>query len=432
MQQKNILIVAPYPIANPLHGGQKRADAIFKFYKTITAEVKFVGVFHRGQYPDWGKDDILLGQPDLIKKIDENPYASELISGKAIDNDIHVRSHFAKLLMEFQPDIIHIEQPYPYLGLEPLLLELGMSPKIVLGSQNIEYVMKQRIYEGLEIAPEIRDPLVAQTKQLEEKFSKKADLIIAVNEQDAADHKKMGAKKCVVVPNGIDSKVASKAASGYWDKIKKEKSISKIVTFVGSGHPPNWVGFLGMIGADLSFIPKDCKIFIVGGVADYFEKEFEDKEKYSSFWSGAEIAGKIDDDKLAGLLEVSDVVLLPISIGGGSNLKTAEAILSGKKIVATPYAFHGFEKFRNLPNIFVADNKDDFREALTEALNAEYQAPTDAEKKLSEKVQWKYCLEPLRIVLGIRDTPYARLTKAFSHRKHALVIWTKRALSKLR
>ncbi|EDK72673.1 hypothetical protein TM7_0174 [candidate division TM7 genomosp. GTL1] len=162
---RKILIVAPYPIINPQHGGQKRAKAIFEYYKTIFTDVKFVGVFHRGHYPDYAETDMPLGDINLIRKIDAHRHETELIVGKAIDNDIHVRSHMAKLLMEFQPDVVQVEQIFPYLGLDPLIKELGLHPKLVLSSQNIEYRMKEEIYRNLDFPKEQSRPLIEKTKK---------------------------------------------------------------------------------------------------------------------------------------------------------------------------------------------------------------------------------------------------------------------------
>jgi hypothetical protein len=406
MINKKLLIVAPYPIAKPIHGGQKRAKAIFEFYKTIFTEVRYIGVFHRGQYPDWGKDDILLGQADLIKKIDENPHASELVSGKAIDNDIHVRSFMAKFLMDKRPDLIHIEQPYPYLGLKPLLAELTMEPKLIFGSQNTEYTMKDSIFKGLKLDKRLRESLVLSIKQLEQDLSRSADLVIAVNDRDAKVHKEMGASNCLVVPNGIEKRRPTEDALKHWEQYKSNKKIKNVITFVSGGHPPNWQGFLDTVGTDTSFIPKNSKILIAGGVSDYFKNEFSDRNKFSKFWLGVEPIGAISEDRLGALLSTSDVVLLPIKSGGGSNLKTAEAILSRKKIVATKYAIRGFEPYKDLPNIYVADSNQEYNRLIIKTLNTPYTQPSAKEVKLSERVQWKYCLEPLR--RAVEDLVYAK------------------------
>lgn len=204
MINKKILIVSSYPIKNPVYGGQKRANATFEFYKTIFSEVKFVAVFQKDFYQDYGADDIYCQQLDIVEKIFKMPYASDLISGKAIKNDVYVRSRMANLLREYKPDIIQIEQIYPYLGLEPLLRELNLTPKIILSSHNIESRMKVEIYKSLKLPTRTRATLSRQIEQLESKISRDADLTIAISAANARAHKSMGAKRCIVIPNGPD------------------------------------------------------------------------------------------------------------------------------------------------------------------------------------------------------------------------------------
>src|SRR5436189_111416 len=97
MNNNKILLLSTYPIKNPKHGGQKRTSAIVEAYKK-----KFTSV----------------------------------------------KQQMTILLKSFTPDIIHIEQPFPYLGLQPLLEELNLKPKLVFGSQNIEAPMKREILES--------------------------------------------------------------------------------------------------------------------------------------------------------------------------------------------------------------------------------------------------------------------------------------------
>ncbi|HRJ05925.1 MAG TPA: glycosyltransferase [Candidatus Saccharibacteria bacterium] len=393
--QKKILVIGPYPILRPQHGGQKRAAALVEFYGNVFSSVKYTSVFHRGQYPEWGEDDAPLGEITIINQIDAAPYASELLSGSAIDKDIHVRSFLSKLLTEFKPDIIHIEQPFAYLGLKTLLKELGLSPKLIFGSQNVEYVLKERIFKELQVPNEVAAKLVAQTKQLEENLSKEADLVIAVNEEDASTHREMGARECYVIPNGINKDVPLQKDVRFWKSYMKKVGVEKVIIFVGSGHPPNWEGFLKLVGTDTTFMPPGSKIFVVGGVAAYFDRAFSSKDKYKNFWSRLETLGGLSEERLTALLSICDIVLLPILTLRGSNLKTAEAIASQKKIVSTSHAFKGFEKYKDLPNLFVADEPTAFRDNIVRALNAAYEAPSLGDAELSRGVLWESCLRPL-------------------------------------
>jgi hypothetical protein len=395
MIKKKILIVAPYPITIPQHGGQKRTKALVEHYQTLFEHVRFVGVFHRGHYPQFGVEDMPVAQPDIIKKLTtDQHHASELITGEAINNDVHVRSPMAKLLTEFRPDVIHIEQPYPFIGLAPLLNELNMHPQLIYGSQNIEHRMKKAIYKNIGMSGASAKKLAKKIEDLESTFSKQADLVIAVSPADAQVHKQMGARRVIIAPNGIAKSVAKEQEIQYWQEFKKEKKINQVVAFIGSGHPPNWQGYIQMMGADSSFLPKDVNVLMAGGVSEYFRATYKGNN-FAKFWSKAVPLGFLTEEKLVGLLEVSDVILLPIVSGGGSNLKSAEAILSGKKIVATSYAFRGFDRYRNLENIYISDNPDEFRQLIVNALRLPNHARSVEQTALAEQVQWGYCLQPI-------------------------------------
>lgn len=394
LHNKKVLVMGLYPITTPQHGGQKRAKAIFNLYRTLSKDIRYVGIYHRALYSNQGSHDILLGDIEVIKKIDENPHSSEMIMGSSADKDIHVRSHLAKLLIEYQPHIIHIEQPYLYAGIRPLLKELDIKPIIIYGSQNIEFKMKQSIHEKLGIVQSVSKPMIKEIKKLEYGFSKEADLVLAVSKQDAVIHRQMGARRVVIVPNGIEKKNPTKGSIEFWKRYKKEKSIKNLVSFIASGHPPNWIGFESMLGGDIDLISKESALVIAGGVSEYFRDKYPE---HSNFWRYVSTVGRLSEDRLSGLLYESSIFLLPITSGGGSNLKTAEAILSGKKVVGTSFAFRGFEKYKELPNIYITDKPEEFKKLLVLAINTPLRVRNAEEIKLAESVQWKYCLRPLAI-----------------------------------
>lgn len=401
MINKKILIVASYPVVNPRHGGQKRAKAIYDLYKRIFQNVKFVAVYHRVSYEQHGDDDLLVAHADILKEIEETPSMIDMISGKSIDKDIHVRSPMAKLLIEYKPEIIQVEQPYCYLGLKPLLKELNLRPKLILSSHNIEFRMKEEIYKGLNLSKHISQPIVQQIKELETVFSRDADLVIAVSEEDAKEHYKMGAKRCVIAPNGIERMHVSESTNLKWQNFNKRNGVEHSLVFVGSAHPPNWMGFLEVLGEDLSFLPEGSKILLVGGVSEYFSDAhtFSSSKAKKQFNKNTLFLGKLSDDDLAGVIAKSEIILLPITGGGGSNLKTAEAILSGRKIVGTNYAFRSFENYSGLPNVYIAKNQRKFRGNILKALSSKVKPMTYEQKTLVQRVQWKHTLSTLEPAL---------------------------------
>jgi hypothetical protein len=68
----------------------------------------------------------------------------------------------------------------------------------------------------------------------------------------------------------------------------------------------------------------------------------------------------VSDDDLAAIRELAHTIVLPIAYGGGSNLKTAEAIGSGAFVVGNPSAYRDFEEYLIYPQVLMATSDDEF------------------------------------------------------------------------
>jgi hypothetical protein len=402
MVHKKILLLSTYPIKNPQHGGQKRTRAIYEAYKDNFAEVRHSAVFFRGFYADYDEDDIpLSGMGEQL--VMQSPLTGDIVCGEAIHKDPVVKKKMTKLILELKPDIIHIEQPFPYLGLRPLLRELNVKPKLVFGSQNIEAPMKREILESANVPAKEVDNAVRIISELDHELTKASDLVVACTEFDLNEHTKMGAKKVVLAPNGIAPITTGKNARRHWQSRFKRLGVKRTVLFVGSAHPPNWTGFLQMVGKGLGFVPADTRIVIAGSISDYFEREIKSETpdiEDATFWLRAFSAGRLSEERLGALIEQCDIMLLPITEGGGSNLKTAEAILADKKVIATSHALRSFEWFKDFPNVWVADSRRDFQKSIREALEAPLRGRTAEQTRLARQVQRDNCLAEMVKAVG--------------------------------
>ena len=397
MTSKKILIVGTYPIRMPQHGGQKRTEAIYLAYQKHFKKVKYCAVFHRGFYKKYSTDDIPLSLHGE-QLVQASPLTGDIVCGEAIYNDNTVRKKFVKLLRTFQPDIIHIEQPFPYIGLEPLLRDLGLTPKLIFGSQNIEAPMKREILEGAHVPEQNIESAVKIIENVEATLTLHSDLVVACTTEDLEVYSQAKARKLVLAPNGISDIKIDRASLQYWQKVFDKAGIVRKVLFVGSAHPPNWTGFLDMVGKGLGFIPHDTRLVLAGSICDYFEREISEESpniEDATFWLRAYSAGRLSEARLGALIEQSDVMLLPITEGGGSNLKTAEAILANKKVVTTSHALRSFEWFKDFPNVWVADTKQKFQTSITAALKTSFINRTHEQEKQVQKVKWESCLADL-------------------------------------
>lgn len=395
---KKILILSPYPIRNPQHGGQKRVRAIYDHYNEVFEEVRFVAIFHRAFYEYDESQDILIGDQEIIKKLDENPELTEVLSGLSLVEDPHVKNQISQVLDEFRPDIVQIEQPFLYAGLRKLLGELGQRPKIIYSSQNIEYMLKSGAAEAAGSREKSMERAIALVKEVELRITKEADLSIAVSEQDKDELLTLGANNVALAPNGISKNSPNKKTVEYWRRYIKKSNFKEVVLFVGSGHPPNAIGLVDTVGKDLAFLPEGAKLLVAGGASEFLKHKMKLPE---SFWTHTLPLGVLDEEKLNALISVADVIILPITQGGGSNLKTAEAILADKKIVATSFSFRAFEKYINLPNVYIADSPKAFQAAIIKALKSSKIKRTSQEQSMAQQVQWKFALAPLNHALRI-------------------------------
>lgn len=397
MIDKKLLILSTYPIKAPLHGGQKRLNAILEMYKNNFTQVKSCAVFFRGFYSEFTSDDIALG-PDSERLVYCSPLTSDIVSGDAIVSDPKVKRKLSKLLKTYGPDIIHIEQPFIYIGLKAILNEVNLRPKIIFGSQNIEGPMKKEILRnsGMDISD--IDRYVNIINKVEAEITRDSDLVVACTIEDKKKLQNYGAKDIVIAVNGADHTSTNEASINKWDKIFKTHNIQKKIVFIGSAHPPNWTGFLNMVGKGLGFLPYGNSIVLAGSICDYFEREIsvDSMNIYAAtFWLRAFSAGRLSQNDLGAIISLSDVIILPITEGGGSNLKTAEAILANKKVVTTKHALRSFEWFEDFPNVWTTNDPEEFKKYIIDSLQARYISRNRSQQKKAETVSWEYCLRPL-------------------------------------
>lgn len=384
-----ILVISQYPISPARHGGQKRTAAIVAHYKKHHS-VRHVAIFWRGMYKPGhskGTTNIVIDSSDLLKRARLRPELAEVLLANAFRVELEPVKVLRELIVRHKPHLIHIEQPYLVSTVSDAVKSLSMTSTVILhGSQNVEVALKKDIYRT-KLNPSRLNALLEETNKLEHDAITTADMNLAVSNQDAETLGYIHPRShWVVVPNGTEE---VKHGMG-----RKSVRGNKQIVFVGSAHPPNYQGFESLL-QDTSYLIGRATIDIIGGVAAYL------RDKYSSsdeFWSGKCIVGSVDDVHLQNRLHAADVILLPIQSGGGSNLKTAEALYARKKVVGTSFSFRGFESYKSFPNIYIAETPGEFREAIIRALNDPYVQYTKSQIRKLDELLWSRSLLRLRSV----------------------------------
>ncbi|HEU4663268.1 MAG TPA: glycosyltransferase [Dokdonella sp.] len=398
---KRIVQLTTYPLKTPRHGGQLRCAAIRACYRDAGFEVATVAAIHGSDYrpADLERDDLVLPadhaafDPRLARFVD-------LQSGELIAHDDGpIWRAFARTLDRLAPDAIAFEQPWLYPAarrwIDARVAAGAPPPRLVYSSQNIEWKLKRD-----ECAGGTRDAMqadaVARVERLEREAVRHADLVVACTDEELAELRAMDeapqARAWVVAHNAI---APFEADPQRVADVRRRLGIDRYAVFVGSAHPPNADGFWRMLAPSLAFLRPDERIVVVGGVVNFLRAH----PVYRA-WPAIDeprlvTPGEIERDDLVALIGGAHVILLPITTGGGSNLKTAEAIYSGRPVLATPHALRGYGDAARWPTITVAADADAFRRSLRAMLDRDTPGVPANHASIREIVTWQHSLVPL-------------------------------------
>lgn len=388
VRPKRVLMLATYPIRNPVGGGQKRAAALYEVYEQLGHDIRFIALYNRQHYSEHGPHDIALPR-QTARRVNTDTWIGDVIVGDAVMSDEQLKSRLTAALLDFDPQVIQFEHPFLYSGVRPLLDELGLDPMIIFSSHNIEAPMRREILENLDYDPEYVNRAVSAIAEVERQLSVDADLLLACTQSDLDVHTGWGARRTVLAQNGIAPLTPDPSAVHKWRASFAEQGVEQTAVFVASAHPPALTGFLDMVGKGVGFLSPRQRIVLAGGISDLLTWGADDLGIADATFALRTIsAGRLSQERLTGLLAAADVILLPITEGGGSNLKTAEAIIADRKVVATPHALRSYEWFADFPNVWVADTMAGFHEAIGQAFAAPQRARTAEQQVQAAQVLW--------------------------------------------
>jgi hypothetical protein len=341
-----------------IHGGIIRSRATRDFlnrsgFKTQTLSISFA------EENSLGKNQIFLDReiksnnepiPSIFQDLELSLEAGQI--SKELLNEKLGSLEFEAIIFEqcwlFRPLHAYLSTRYP-------------GAKLIYNSQNIELELKSELCKQMksEVNEIYQAALLSEVDKIERYAISNADLSIATTEADEVKIKKLGARLTSVAGNGSDF--------GLQPHANAQGEQTPFAIFVASGHPPNWQGFLECIGTNLNFLAPNFRLVLVGDVCHSAREEMQRISDPSTFLEKAVLLDQVDESTLHHLLSTASIVTLPITTGGGSNLKTPEAIRTGKRIIATKTAMRGFEGWTNSPGVEVVDNPQNFRAALAKA-----------------------------------------------------------------
>lgn len=392
---KKVLLMSTYPIKGALTGGPLRVKAILEEYKKHFKSVSHVAVFSRYHHPAGYEPTDIAVRGDLAQATRYAPDTSDYLIGKAIATDKELRARVVAYIEQLHPDIIQIEQMFCWIGLKDAIKDLSYSPQITYSSHNIEWSMKKELLEGLGYKREDIAQMIEDIKSAEYDLASKASAVFAVTKADGESLVAMGAKSYTLARNGVFPLNAQEKDIEYWRAYFAQRGIEQIAVFIGSAHPPNIQGFKEMIGFGLGFLKRNQAIVLAGDVGTNIMDNLDrqDAQQFTSLRRLISV-GRLSHPRLQGLLSYAHTILLPITEGGGSNLKTAEAIASRKPVVATAKAYRSFDEFKDAPQVLLADTRQKFKDSIRRSFEENNVTKLDSKVDVNS-VLWSACLKPM-------------------------------------
>lgn len=258
--------------------------------------------------------------------------------------------------------------------LAPILRHTFNKIKIHVFFHNCEYEYIKSIYHGL------KQYLYAHwTFKGERDACKYADKIIVLNQRDAAlirAHYKREAD--AYIPISLKDQTEH-----IISPIPFDNEIPYIL-FIGSYFPPNVQGIKWFIKEVLPYI--NIPLLIIG-------RRMEQLSIPSTLQQKVKILCNVEN--LTPYYQKALCMVMPIFIGGGMKVKTAEALMHGKTIVGTKEAFEGYET--NTPGIFFeCHDKNEFINAINKSLSQKHLYNADSRELFLKKYSFKATLKQFK------------------------------------
>ncbi|MCG9563298.1 glycosyltransferase family 4 protein [Vibrio chagasii] len=384
-----VLFLTLYPVVPARHGGQHRALNLINLYKSLGYEVEH---FFSVVEPDSATWKELSCDYELVPTsfINNHDYGKlqdlyDFISGEYFRTEKSIKDKLLSVISHKNVKIIHVEQPWQMAAIHELKVnnrQIFQDITIVYGSQNIEYKLKESVLSELPDS----NLIINDVRECEIDAARNADIVLAVSESERKELIDFGAKNVILAQNGISRRNIISGDLSCFSEVLPEKYL----IFVGSAHQPNLDGFMRLIGPALGCIPMGEKIVIVGTVGDLIQQHPDYIRWLKLNQSKVIFIKNVSDSQLESLIQRASAFVLPILSGGGTNLKTAEALFSKKAIIATSTSFRGFDDFID-ESVIISDDKLSFREAIRN-----HHLISHTRSKKLDSLLWDSCFETFK------------------------------------
>lgn len=380
-----ILQLTTYDVEFPNHGGKLRSHHIRKSLRT-NFDVETLSF-------EWSNCDSV---ERLAVQLNQNNFSDVGIDGLLCDwgictyleANLDLYASTCSLVRSFAPKALLVEQPFLWPLVKRFQQDGIIADDIIIiySSHNVEAPMKQKFYEDNYPAHDARR-YTDIVRDMELDIIRSCHIALAVSEPDAHHIKLHAPNTPIAIFSNGHSRPCTNDSYEKWKNLFSARELNWI--FIGSWHPPNINGIKDLLDS-LSATKQepDFLIWVLGGAGDGLRSitGFEETQ-----YPYLRIMGMVSQEDInAGILSSSGV-LLPIWEGGGSNLKTAQALLSRKCVLGSNFSFRGFENCARENGVFLNETP---MEVATQLLSLKPEALYSRSAAVDE-LQWEFILATL-------------------------------------
>jgi glycosyltransferase involved in cell wall biosynthesis len=284
-------------------------------------------------------------------------------------------------------DAILLEQPF----LVDIVAKVAsvLDVPVVYSCHNIEYRLRRDLerFQPLRRRPADRSDEVRELERAAVELSSRVTALCVTDQAMLRDE--FGCES-TVVPNGT----TVSTMGGVCTDIPTTRDANFV--FAGSAYWPNVEGFAEIATPSLAFLPPTTRVHVVGSVGPELLRFPPVERRYAVNESRMKIHGFLPMEEVVTLMRQSTATLVPVFVGEGSNLKSADALASGAPVIMTRRSTRGYEDVIEADDqgLTVVDDATQFRDAMLEAAR-EGRRTASVGSIRRDLLRWSSRLQPL-------------------------------------
>ena len=295
-----------------------------------------------------------------------------------------------RLLQAERIDAVHVDQ----LNMLRFVPD-NWTGKVVLDEHNAVWQVVERLKQGT------HNPLkrwflrreVRHMRRLEGLACRRADVVLAVSEQDKLALREVAGDEAnvIVVPITVDVEQFAHA------RLQREPKPQRLLSIGTMFWPPNSEGILWWLSSSYAILQQHCPQLcydIVGA------RPPQQLEQLATNREGVQLHGYVVD--VEPFWRTATALVVPLLSGGGVRVKILEAMARGVPVVTTSLGCEGLAVQHNV-HVLIADTPEEFSTACLRIM----QEPELAKSLMENALELVKDLYDAKSALDVLDTIYA-------------------------